>query len=124
MTETTNLNLKKIDGSDNWRTIFLDHNESMEILDSTISNKVIMPSSPISIPLNSQYYDLEGITANHVVFKWQFSQSAENTPPCNLTIETFDGYFRLDNDGGSTNETVQPIFIIPTAVQASANNSL
>lgn len=37
MTETTNLGLKKIDGSENWRQIFDYHNDSMDKADSTVA---------------------------------------------------------------------------------------
>lgn len=38
MTETTNIGLKKIDGSDNWRQIFDDYNDSMDAVDSNIAS--------------------------------------------------------------------------------------
>lgn len=39
MTETTNYDLKKIDGTDNWREIFDDHNDSMDIIDTTLASQ-------------------------------------------------------------------------------------
>lgn len=38
MTETTHLGLKKIDGEDNWRQIFDDHNQSMDLADEAIAS--------------------------------------------------------------------------------------
>lgn len=37
MTQTTNLGLKKIDGGDNWRQIFDDHNQSMDLVDEAVA---------------------------------------------------------------------------------------
>lgn len=37
MTQTTNLGLKKIDGEDNWRQIFNDHNQSMDLVDEAVA---------------------------------------------------------------------------------------
>lgn len=38
MTQTTNLGLKKIDGGDNWRQIFDDHNHSMDLVDEAVAS--------------------------------------------------------------------------------------
>lgn len=123
MTQTTNLGLKKVDGTDNWRTIFAAHNDSMEAAERVVSRKVIMPSSPIGIPASDTvFYNMEGITIDHVVDKWQFSVSAENNPPCDITVITYDGYFSITTSG-SASETIQPIFIIPTTSAATVRNS-
>jgi len=111
--QTTNIGLNKVEGTDNWRTIFADYNQSMDIIEQVLSRKVIVPSTPIPIPSGTVFYNLEGLTINHVVDKWQFSSSAENHPPCDLTITTYDGYFSVTNSNGSTTETICPVFVVP-----------
>ena len=79
------------------------------------AGKPIMPSEPIAIPASgtSVSYDMDGITADHRIMLWQFSTSAENSPPVSLSWTTYDGYFTITNTGGTTSESIQPIFAIP-----------
>ena len=64
-------------------------------------------------------YDMFGLTEDHHLILWNFSSSAENKPPCNLTYHTYNGYFTITNDSGTASETMQPIFAVPTAVAIS-----
>ncbi len=91
----------------------------------SVMGMVLTPASPISIPSTANSpisLNLEGLTANHVVVAWRFSASAENFPPCKLTITTYDGYFTISNTRGTTDETVQPVFAIPSAVATTTHN--
>ena len=83
----------------------------------------IMPSSAISIP---EYgtpvtYNMTGITANHQLIRWNFSASAENSPPADLEWTTGAGTFTITNAGGTTSETIQPVFAEVTGVTATLN---
>lgn len=86
---------------------------------------LLTPSQPIAIPSSnsSKTYNMEGITADHQLVRWNFSSSPENLPPCNLNWTTGDGYFTISHtDSVSTSgETIQPVFNKPlekTATQA------
>ena len=85
----------------------------------------IKPSvtTPVSIPSSgtSATYTMAGITSNHELIRWNFSSSAENNPPVNLTWETSNGSFTITNNGGTTSETIRPVFALPTAVTATAS---
>lgn len=76
---------------------------------------IIAPANEISIPNpgSSTTVYMEGLTEAHQVIKWNFSVSAENLAPANLTITTYDGRFVLQNSAGTTSETVQPVFALP-----------
>ena len=56
------------------------------------------------------------MTASHILTHWNFSSSAENAPPASLTWTTYEGYFTITNNGGTTAETIQPVFELPTNV--------
>lgn len=123
MTPTSKFALKKIDGTDNWRSIFSDYNGTLDLLETALVAKAMMPSTAIPIPSSSKSYTMAGLTADHRVWKWQFSDSAENSPPCDLTITTYNGYFTVTNtNGDSTTETIQPIFTVPTAIAVTARD--
>ena len=81
-----------------------------------LANLVIVCGTPVSIPAegSSVSKNVAGLTAAHRVSSWGFSESAENAPPCSLTLVTAEGYFTLTNNGGATSETVQPVFVLPT----------
>lgn len=83
----------------------------------------LKPSSAFAIPASgsSVSYDLEGMTAEHELARWNFSSSAENRPPADLTWTTADGYFTVSNDGGATSETIRPVFVIPTGRAITAH---
>ena len=112
---TTNTGAKKIEGTDNWREIFDAHNDSVDALNSNIVQKLLTPSSAFAIPAegNSVSYDMDGPTADHELIRWNFSSSAENSPPASLQWDTYAGYFTITNNGGTTAETIKPVFGIP-----------
>jgi len=56
MTPTTNLSLKKIDGNENWREIFDDHNDSMDLIDAAVKSN----SDEISTTEKSLIYVVDG----------------------------------------------------------------
>ena len=84
---------------------------------------VLTPSAAFAIPASgsSVSYDMDGLTADHEVARWNFSTSAENSPPVSLTLVTYDGYFTVTNNGGTTSETIRPVFVFPAAVVLSAH---
>ncbi len=86
--------------------------------ENTINTLVIKPNNTIAIPSSggSASYNLAGITADHIVVHWGFSASAENVPPCDLTVTTYSGYFTVSNTDGTTSESFQPVFAVPKAV--------
>lgn len=83
--------------------------------------RVIKCTTAISIPASgsSVSMDINGLTDKHEVARWNFSESAENNPPANLTLTTYAGYFTLTNTGGTTSETIKPVFILPTEKSAT-----
>ena len=86
-------------------------------------SEIISPSAAFAIPASgaSVSYDMDGLTADHELVRWNFSVSAENTPPVNLTWTTFDGYFTITNTGGTTSESIKPVFALPVAVAATSH---
>ncbi len=83
-----------------------------------ISGTVLICRTAFSIPAAgaSVSYDMVGLTADHHLTRWNFSASAENSPPADLTWTTYDGYFTITNTAGTTSETMQPIFAKPQPV--------
>jgi hypothetical protein len=71
--------------------------------------------SAVSIPSvgNTVTVNITGLTSNHQLVRWNFSSSPENAPPADLAWETFDGYFTITNNGGTTSESITPVFILP-----------
>ena len=88
-------------------------------LKTSLNNAVLQPSSAFPIPSTSVTKTMSGITASHVLVAWNFSSSAENSPPCDLTWSTANGSFTITKTGGTTSESIQPVFALPTAVAAS-----
>ena len=84
---------------------------------------VLQPSAALSIPASgtSASYNLSGMTADHVLTAWNFSASAENCPPVKLQWATYSGYFTITNAGGTTSETIKPVFVIPAQRATSAH---
>ena len=80
--------------------------------------RILAQSAVFSIPTpgNSITINMAGITASHILTHWNFSASPENAPPANLTWTTYAGYFTITNNGGTTAETIRPIFELPTYV--------
>ncbi len=82
------------------------------------STGVLTPSAAFSIPAagSSVSYSMAGMTASHILTHWNFSASPENAPPANLTWTTYEGYFTITNNGGTTAQTIKPVFELPTNV--------
>lgn len=78
----------------------------------------LSPNSAFAIPAENStgVYDMPGLTAAHEVALWNFSVSAENCPPADLECNTYNGYFTITNNGGTTSETIKPVFVVPTDV--------
>ena len=82
------------------------------------NSNILMPSSSVPIPASgsSASYNMTGLTSDHQLVRWNFSASAENAPPADLTCTTYAGYFTVTNTGGTTSESMQPVFALPKAV--------
>lgn len=76
------------------------------------ASRHITPDTAIAIPSagSSASYDLEDLTEDYYVLRWNFSASSENNPPASLKITTYNGYFTITNNFGSTSESVKPVF--------------
>lgn len=88
----------------------------------TISKMVLIPSIAIDIPAAGQSvtYEMDGLTQSHRLIMWGFSSSSENQPPTDLSWDTDDDLFTITNTGTvTTSETIQPVFVLPTAVAVS-----
>ena len=85
---------------------------------------ILKPSTAFAIPAsgNSISYNMAGITASHELVRFNFSASPENDPPVDLSWSTASGYFTITNNGGATDETIQPVFAIPSAVAITAHS--
>ena len=94
---------------------------AIEALDG--GSNILTPSSSIPIPASgsSASYNLTGLTSDHEVMRWNFSSSAENVPPANLNISVYNGYFTVTNDGGTTSESIRPVFALPQAVAITSH---
>ena len=84
---------------------------------------ILAASAAFAIPASGSTvsYDMAGLTIDHELVRWNFSSSAENSPPVDLTWMTYAGYFTITNNGGTTSETMQPVFVNPKAVVLSAH---
>ena len=89
--------------------------------DTKITNKVLQPSAAISIPASGSFVtkSMAGITSDHLLMLWNFSASAENSPPVDLSWTTANGSFTIGNNSGTTSETIQPVFVLPVDVSAT-----
>lgn len=89
---------------------------AIEALDG--DGHILTPSSSIPIPASgsSASYNLTGLTSDHEMVRWNYSASAENAPPVNLSWSTYNGYFTITNNGGTTSESMRPVFALPKAV--------
>lgn len=93
-------------------------------LQTAINDRVIIPDIAIPIPAvadGAVRYNMTGITADHVVIDWRFTTAPDNDPPADITIETYAGYFTIQNTNGTTTDSVKPVFAVPTAKTAEAN---
>ena len=96
-----------------------DDEQDIADLKTSLTNAILQPSSAFPIPSTSVTKTMTGITASHVLVAWNFSSSAENSPPCDLTWSTANGSFTITKTGGTTSESIQPVFALPTAVAVS-----
>lgn len=89
---------------------------------AVIGGLQLTPSAALSIPSegNSVSYSMAGLSANHILTHWNFSSSAENAPPVDLSWTTANGSFTITNNGGTTSETIKPVFELPVAVSITA----
>ena len=78
---------------------------------------ILIPDTAFAIPEEgaSVSYSMDGFTKDHMLVLWNFSSSAENQPPVDLRWDAYDGYFTITNEGGTTSESIQPVFVLPTA---------
>lgn len=106
------------------RQVLTQHQDISGKADRTV---VISPSSAVTIPeegaANATRFNMTGITADHVLVRWNFSSSAENNPPVSLQWTTGSGYFEITNLSGTTSETIQPVFALPNQISTTVNNS-
>ena len=78
---------------------------------------ILIPDTAFAIPAEgaSVSYSMDGFTKDHMLVLWNFSSSAENQPPVDLRWDAYNGYFTITNEGGTTSESIQPVFVLPTA---------
>ena len=83
-----------------------------------VKDLVLIPSAAVQIPSvgESASYNMAGMTADHRLISWNFSSSEENYPPVNLSWATYEGYFTITNSGGTTSETIKPMFVHARAI--------
>ena len=101
-----------------------DQSQQIDDLQDESDTRVLKPSAAFSIPASggSVSYNLEGLTASHELARWNFSSSAENEPPVDLSWYTYDGYFTITNTSGSTSETIQPVFVLPEVIAITVHS--
>lgn len=93
-------------------------------LQTAIADRIIVPSIAIPIPAvadGAVRYNMTGITADHIVIDWKFTTAPDNEPPADITIETYAGYFTIQNTEGVTTDSVKPVFAVPTAKTTALN---
>lgn len=76
---------------------------------------------PIPSAGSSVSYNMTGMTNEYELEKWNFSSSPENIPPVDLTCNTYNGYFTITNNGGTTSETIRPMFIKAKKIAVTAH---
>lgn len=79
---------------------------------------IIQYGQDIPIPAEgaTARYDMNGMDEFYQLVCWNFSQSPENNPPVSLSWATYNEYFTITNNGGTTSQSIQPIFI-PTTLR-------
>ena len=113
-----------VDGKANVKAVLSYHSQQIDDLQDESDTRVLKPSAAFSIPASggSVSYNLAGLTANHELARWNFSSSAENDPPVDLSWYTYDGYFTITNTSGSTSETIQPVFVLPEVIATTVHS--
>ena len=83
---------------------------------------ILAPSTSIPIPASglSASYNMTGLTSGYALVRWHFSQSPENNPPVSLSWATYNGYFTITNNGGTTSESITPVFAHPTIIATTS----
>lgn len=83
----------------------------------------LTPSTTIPIPASgsSASYNMEGLTSDYELVRWNFSASPENFPPADLSLNIYNGYFTITNSGGTTSESMRPVFVLPQAVPITSH---
>ena len=78
-------------------------------------NRILQATSALPIPSEGSTSTgyITGLTSDHQLVRWNFSSSAENAPPADLDWDTYDGYFTITNNDGTTSESITPVFILP-----------
>ena len=101
-----------------------EQSQQIDDLQGESDTRVLKPSAAFSIPASggSVSYNLAGLTAGHELARWNFSSSAENEPPVDLSWYTYDGYFTITNTSGSTSETTQPVFVLPEVIATTVHS--
>lgn len=87
-----------------------------------LSCQQVTPDEALPIPAAGASVScaMPGLTAGHVLTHWNFSSSPENAPPAGLAWATYAGYFTITNTGGTTSETIKPVFELPNAIATTA----
>jgi hypothetical protein len=90
-------------------------NGDLSVSGTVTDKRILQATSALSIPSagSTTIGFITGLTSDHQLVRWNFSSSPENAPPANLAWETFDGYFTVTNNGGTTSESITPVFILP-----------
>lgn len=94
---------------------------------SVWDNRVLAVATKFAIPTpgSSVSYNLTGLTADHELVRWNFTDGstviAENSPPCDISWTTYNGYFTISNTNGTTSASCKPVFALPTAVATTAH---
>ena len=82
---------------------------------------IMMPQNTIPIPASgsSVTITMAGLTSVHRIVYWNFSSSAENEPPVDLSWTTGTNVCTITNNGGTTSESMKPIFAQPQIIAAT-----
>ena len=93
----------------------------VDTLNDWADNSRLMPQNTIPIPAegSSVTIAMAGLTSDHRLTYWNYSASAENDPPADLSWTTGAGTCVITNDGGTITESMQPIFELPKIVPAT-----
>lgn len=92
----------------------LDATQGKNLFDK-IKNSIIAETTARTISESTASYNLSGLTENHIVVYWQFSEGySENNPPGNITVETSSGMYTITGSNlTDSGITMQPVFIAP-----------
>ena len=89
----------------------------LEIDDLTdvVDNKIMTVESPVPLPAEgyAALKSMPGLTPDPQLVLRNFSSSPENSPPINLRWTTYTDGFLINNLGGTTDETIKPVFVLP-----------